>query len=139
MKDIKNKIKAVFLAIIVLFSSSFVIIDEHFCGDELQDFSILGKADTCSMAMSTCEFKNKLNLISEDNCCSNVQKIKAGSIFANSPLSGINFQQFIATPNINLNLYSLYLNLTKNTLHFKDYSPPLIVKNILVFIECFRI
>ncbi|WP_456421632.1 HYC_CC_PP family protein [Lutibacter sp.] len=139
MKDIKNKIKATFLAIIVLFSSSFIVIDEHFCGGELQDFSILGKADTCNMTMSTCEFKNQLNLISEDNCCSNVQKIKAGSIFENSPLTGLNFQQLIAIPNINPNIYNLYINLTRNTLHFKDYSPPLIARNILVFIECFRI
>ncbi|WP_456462950.1 HYC_CC_PP family protein [Lutibacter sp.] len=138
MKDIKNKIKATFLAIIILFSSSFIVIDEHFCGGELQDFSILGKADTCNMNMSTCEFKNQLNLISEDNCCSNVQKIKAGSIFENSPLTGINFQQLIAIPNINPNIY-LYIYSTKNTLHFKDYSPPLIARDILVFIECFRI
>jgi len=139
LKDFKNKIQVIFLALVVLFSSSFIVIDEHYCGGELQGFSMFGKAEVCEADMSTCESKNINNSISEDNCCSNVQQIKIGSIFEHCPAIKINFDKLLDVPTINYYKYNLQVSLIVRTFYLKEYIPPLISRDILVFFECFRI
>ena len=130
---------AFLLAILVLFSSSFVIIDGHYCCGKLENFSLFGKAGKCEMPMPTCELEGQNLSISEDSCCLNLKEIKLSSIFKHSSTPDIDFQQFNLFSNISLFNISQDVILANNTSHFKDYSPPIITRDILVFVQCFRI
>ena len=139
MNIIKSKIIAFLLAILILFSSSFVIIDQHYCCGKLVDYSLFGKADKCLMPMPTCELEGQNLSISEDSCCFNLKEFKFSSIFKNSSKLDIDFQQFNLFSNISLFNLSQNVILANNTFHFKNYSPLILTRDILVFVQCFRI
>ena len=127
------------MTILVLFSSSFVLIDEHYCQGELKSFSLFGDAGECDMDMVICKLENHNTSISKSSCCTNVSDIKLGSIFEKNLESNYNFQ----TPkNISIdyvNSLNVFIGIAKKSSYYQNYSPPLIFKDILVFIQCFRI
>ena len=139
MRKIFSKITAFLLALLVLLSSSFIVIDEHYCCGKLENFSFFGKAEVCDMAMPTCESNNLNKVISEDSCCSSDQKVKEASIFKTTPIININEKQIdIIAYSIPYFLNNLAIS-AKQSSHFKNYVPPLITEDILVFVQCFRI
>ncbi len=139
MNNLYAKITAIVLTILVLFSSSFIIIDKHYCEGKLKHFSLFGKAGICDMDMPTCEVENPNLAVLKDTCCSSSQQFKIANIFRISPDYHIDFQQLITIPDNTLHNEGIYVSLTNNHSYYKDYSPPLITRNILVFIQCFRV
>lgn len=139
MNSLYSKITAIALTILVLFSSSFAIVDEHYCCGKLIDSSIFGKAEVCEMDMPTCEVGNPDLAVLEDTCCSSNQQFKFASVFKIIPVFQVDFHQLIAIPNNTLYNEGSYVSLTNNRSYYKDYSPPLITRDVLVFIQCFRI
>ena len=61
MKKFLSKISALLLAILVLFSSSFTVIDSHYCCGKKIDSSIFGKADVCKMDMISCKLEKHVH------------------------------------------------------------------------------
>jgi len=139
VNNLYPKIRAIALTMLVLFSSSFVIVDEHYCCGKLIDSSIFGKAKVCEMDMPTCEAGNPDLAVLKDTCCSSNQQFKLGGIFKNSPVTKIDFQQLVVLSNINLYPQNTDVSLANIPSFYKNYSPPLITMDILVFIQCFRI
>jgi hypothetical protein len=139
LKDFKIKIKALFLAIIVLFSSSFIVIDSHYCCGVKTGTTLFGKAKDCGMLTKACILDpNKLSY-SEDSCCENSVQFKQGSEFNN--YSGINttLQQVLFLPTFYTTVLSSYTSIHKIKNYYKDYVPPLLSKDILILVQNFRL
>ena len=139
MKNIHSKLTAFLLAILVLFSSSFVLIDQHYCCGKIENVSLFGKAEKCDMATPHCGVEGQILSVSAESCCLNVTDFKAVSLFKNSTHLKIDFQQPTLFIDNNIINFSQYVSLANNLSNFKNYSPPLITRDILVFVQCFRI
>jgi hypothetical protein len=137
MKPLYIKIMAFLMTILLLFSSSLVIIDEHYCQGKLSSFSIFGKADGCDMQF--CNLENQNSSISKSSCCTNVSEIKQGAIFEKKFDTNFNFQPSYFISNRSSNTFKIFNNYIKKNSYFKNYSPPIIFKDLLIFIQCFRI
>ncbi len=127
------------MTILVLFSSSFVLIDEHYCQGKLKSFSLFGDAGECDMDMAICKLENHNTSISKSSCCTNVSDIKLGSIFEKKLDTKFNFQtsKFISIDYVNS--LKIFIGIAKKSSYYQNYSPPLIFKDVLIFIQCFRI
>ena len=138
MKEYFSKILAISLAALVFIASSFVIVDTHFCCGKTVDISIFGKADVCDMDMLSCKFENTSTVLTKDSCCYNSREFKSGANFKAKNLISVNFQQFEFIPIFQYPTFNFSKVVAKN-INFKNYSPPLITRDILVMVQCFRI
>ncbi|CAL2103081.1 conserved exported protein of unknown function [Tenacibaculum sp. 190130A14a] len=139
MKKVFNKIVAITMAFVVLFSTMSFTISSHFCGDNLVEVSYFGKAKSCGMEMENMATLDGCS-ISKKNCCNDtIDFIEGQDTLKKSSFDSLSFEQQLFVTSF----YYSYLNLF-NTLHdkvvpFKDYAPPLIVKDIQVLDEVYLI
>jgi len=127
------------MAILVLFSSSFVLIDQHYCEGKLHDSSFFGKANVCDMHMASCSSEKDESSVDPKSCCSNKSEIKTGSVFIKIPVFNINNLEHSIVSNINLFKQIKYSNFTNHKSPIIDYYVPLITRDVLILIQCFRI
>jgi len=140
MKRFLSKMAAFFLAILVLFSSSFVAIDSHLCCGIVVDSSIFGKANVCKMDMVSCKLENTSMSILKNSCCYNNIDYKYSELFNKNIPVNVDLQKFNFTPNFNFTATSdLFIESEFSNNHFKDYLPPLITRDILVLVQRFLI
>jgi len=139
LKNIPLKISAILMTTLVLFSSSFVLIDQHYCKGKLKSFSVFGNAKECEMDMPICKLENHNISLSKSSCCANVLELKQGSIFKKNLDSNFSIQTSFFNSNNYFNLFEKLVGLTNNRGEYHNYSPPLIFKDVLIFIQCFRI
>ena len=120
----------------VLFSTLSLTIDKHFCGDVLIDVAIFSKSEKCGMDISKPE---QTDLV-EKSCCKNEIDVIEGI----SNLTMTSFEDFDVIQQQVLIAYSLsYLTLFKEETNLviphKDYSPPILIKDIVLFDETYLI
>ena len=141
MKDFLSKISAISLAILVFVSSSYVVIDSHFCCGNVVDSSILGRADICKMDMISCKLENTSTSRLKGNCCYNTKYYKSAELFKQNKTIVVDTQQFNFTPHFYLltTTNDLFIESEVNINYYKDYKPPLITKDILVLVQRFLI
>ncbi|CAL2095560.1 conserved protein of unknown function [Tenacibaculum sp. 190524A02b] len=138
MKQVFQKITSFIMAIVVLFSTLSFTLDMHYCGDTLVDIAIFKKAETCGMEMQK-SIANKNCSITKKNCCSDKQMaIEGQDELKSSPtLLSLEQQVFVASF-----VYS-YLNLFESeeidNAFYKDYSPPLVIRDIYKLDETYLI
>lgn len=138
MKEKISKIVSVFLAFVVLLSTTSFTVDMHYCGDFLVDTGVFSKAETCGME----EEKPSSNETSEfkKSCCSNEQIFIDGQeeLRVNSVDITIEKQQLFATA-----FLATYINLfevsDKYLIPYKEYSPPKLIENTRILNQVFRI
>jgi len=127
------------MALLVLFSSFSFTVHKHLCGNEIADVSYIVEAESCSMEMNVCENNDtSQQKIEKEPCCKNILEVIEGNQNEQQALQNLEIQQvqFIVL------FVDSYINLFEkaNTDAFnKEYSPPLIVKNIQVLDEVFLI
>jgi hypothetical protein len=140
MKSYLSKIAVLFLAILVLLSSSFVVIDTHLCCGNIVDSSIFGKADMCKMDMVSCKLENNSTSKLKGSCCYNIKEYKSSELFKkNNPII-VDTQQFNFIPTLYLQTTTnLFIESEINKLYYKNYKPPLITRDLLVLVQCFLI
>ena len=140
MKRFLSKMAAFILAILVLFSSSFVAIDSHFCCGNVVDSSIFGKAEVCAMDMVSCKLENTTTSIIKNSCCYNTKEFKSSELFNKNRPVIVDLQQFDFLPNFYITTTSnFFIEPEFSNNYFKDYSPPLITRDILVLVQRFLI
>jgi len=135
---LSNKIKAIFLTAIVLLSSSFIVIDSHYCCGIKMGTTLFGKAKDCGMLTKACILDpNKLSY-SEDSCCENSIQFKDASEFR---ITTAQANLEIATAYLPVYNYKLTINnyFNKNSLIYNKYSPPDFERDIIIFHQNFRI
>lgn len=139
LKSIIIKIVVIHLAALVVFASSFFYVDKHFCNGSLIDVSFFKEATNCGMEMPNCDQDIPLIDIFTNSCCVNTQDFKLVQEFEEN-LTDVNvFSLIKMVYGHNEKLHYKGLIDRENYRNFKKYIPPLIFKNILVFVQCFRL
>jgi len=137
MKQFIHKIASVLMAFGVLFSTMSFTIDMHYCGDTLVDTAVFSKAKTCgmeSMETSSCETPQL-----KKKCCSEEQISFEGEDELQLTFEDINFNQQVFVSSFVYTYINLFKGLEENIIPLQDYSPPLVVKDILLLDEQFLI
>ena len=125
------------MAFVVLLSTLSFTISKHYCGDTLVDTSLFSKAKSCGMEMQNSS--NKDCSIIKKNCCSEEQQLIEGQDNLKLDFTKFDLQQKIFVSTFVYTYINLFEGITKESIHFKDYSPPLIVKDIHTLDEVYLI
>ena len=137
MKNFFKNTTAICLASLVLFSTMSFAINEHYCGGELVATAVFAKAKTCSMEMQNAIPIEESNV--KNNCCKDLVKLVEGQNDLKLTYSDLDFQQQVFIAAFVYSYINLLEGINKETVPFKDYTPPLIIKDIHVLDSVFLI
>ncbi|WP_027125010.1 HYC_CC_PP family protein [Gelidibacter mesophilus] len=132
------KILSIKMAGLVLFSTLSFALNMHFCGDTLVDFSLFDNVKTCGMEKQK-STKDCGTELTKSTCCSESQIIMEGQDDLKLSFDTLTFEQqvFVAT------FYHSYLNLfevqDENSVPFRDYNPPFVIRDIQKLHETYLI
>ena len=131
-----SKIISTFIALAVVLASFSFKIEQHFCGSNLVDVSVLSKVESCC---SKGVKKNNYQKISEQSCCSNISIVVEG--FENYQTVVVTefktLADFVATPSLQIPID--YFFETLEDFSFSDYNPPPLVFNRQLWDQVFLI
>lgn len=146
------KVLAVFMAFLMFFSSIGFSLDIHYCGNELQNVALFGKAKECEMMAqvkeeeksSCCESTDKKvqnchnKETAKGNCCHNKKLIIENGEFEKLTVTKLDVQPLIS---VVVFLYSYFKIVSKleSEAIFNEYNPPPLTKNISILHQVFRI
>ena len=139
MLQFLHKILALILAFIVLFSSFSFTVEKHICMGKVIDVSYFSRADSCGMIDEDCGVNDSLETkIQKEKCCSNVQELIPGNQNEQQALQSFEIEQlqFIIT------YFYTYIHLFEDKndiIPYKNYTPPLVDKDINVLYQTFLI
>ncbi|WP_373056407.1 hypothetical protein [Zunongwangia sp. H14] len=137
MKTILQKISAFSLALLVLFSTSSFVVDQHFCGKFLVDSAVFSKAESCGVHFHEQSSSQKEDL--RDLCCNQKKIIVDGQDELQSSIAKHElFQQvfLVVSPSLWVHIFK---EQTRQAVPFKNYSPPLLVYDIPTLNQVFLI
>ncbi len=136
MKKGFQKSASTVLALLVLVSTFSFTVDKHFCGSFLVDQAVLSKASTCSMVMHS---HSGTDLMDQDNCCSNQNISVEGQDELKVSFNSMDFDQQVFIAAFTFSFNNLFIGLPQQVIPYKNYTPPLIVKDIPVLNDTFLI
>jgi len=114
-------------------------ISEHFCGDQLVDTSYFSTADACNMMDMQMPISSDDCKIEKEDCCSNHSEFIQGSSEIQSVVTSLDFDQQVFLTSFVYTYINLFEGLEDNVIPFKNYAPPIIVKDIQVLDNVFLI
>ena len=125
------------MAIVVLFSTMSFTIDMHYCGDTLVDSAIFQNAETCGMEMENssiegCSVKVK-------DCCSDEQLVLDGQDELKISFDKLTFDQQVFVASFVYAYINLFEGLEENASSYRDYVPPLVIRQIYKLDETYLI
>lgn len=137
MKDFLKRISVIVMSFMVLFSTLSFTVEKHICAGEVRDISFTGNLERCVMPSSSDDI-NSFNFDKEP-CCKDIKHSVDGT---NSELK--------VTPVVKIEVIQLamafvysYHNIFQEEydakIHFNEYSPPVLEKDIQVLFETFQI
>jgi len=111
----------------------------HFCCNKLVDSSVFGKAKSCEEKVETSDSTTKQCTIMDEECCNNLTFFKEGD--KNIKKASFELEkETIVFLNVFIHSYvNLFEGLEENIIPFKQYTPPLISKDLSVLHETFLI
>ena len=136
MKKGFQKSVSTVLALLVLVSTFSFTIDRHYCGSFLVDQAIFSKASTCGMDVPS---HSGTDLMDKDNCCSNQNISVDGQDELNISFNSMDFDQQVFITAFTFSFNNLFEGLPEQVIPYKNYNPPLIVKDIPVLNDTFLI
>ena len=130
------------LALLVLVSTFSFTVDRHYCGSFLVDQAVFSKAYTCSME-STCSIDmhshSGTDLMDQDDCCSNQNISVDGQDELKISFEALDLNQQLFLTAFTYSYSNLFEGLPQQVIPYKNYTPPLIVKDIPVLNDTFLI
>lgn len=131
-----HKAFSITLSFLVLFSTLSLTIEKHFCGDTLIDVAIFSESEKCSDDVAEID---EVNIVKK-SCCKDEIDVIEGL----SEMTINSFEDFEVIHQQVLFAYSYsYINLFEDepnlVVPHKDYSPPLLIKDIHVIDETYLI
>ncbi len=127
------------MAIVVLFSTMSFTISSHFCGNTVVDVSYFSKASSCGMEMKQ-DVNNKDCSITKKNCCKDVTKVIEGQDnLEKTSFDSLSQDQQLFLATFYYSYINLFEGLHNKVIPFKNYTPPLVVKDIHVLDEVYLI
>jgi hypothetical protein len=138
IKGILKNTTAICLAFLVMASTMSFTINEHYCGGSLVDTSLFVKADTCMMEDMSTSLSDENSFMS-DSCCNDVITIIDGQDEVQQNGKQIAFQQQLFITTFLYTYSALFSNKESSVVSYKEYIPPILVKDIQVLDETFLI
>lgn len=138
MKQTRQKISSVFMALLVLLSTTSFMVDKHYCGDKLVDVSLLTHAKSCGMEVQKSSVSSECE-ITKKSCCSDETIIINGSDELKTSFNDLSFQQQIFIASFCHTYINLFEGLKENIVPFEKYSPPLLITDIIIQDQTFLI
>lgn len=136
MKQVSNKIAAVFMALVVFLSTMSFTVGMHYCGEFLVDAALFSRASSCGMEISKsddCEETIK-DCCSDENFVFDGQEELQFNVFEYSLVD-----QQVFLPEFVHSYVNLFESLPYKHIPFNEYSPPIIEVDIQVLQQVFRI
>ena len=136
-----NKILALILAFIVIFSSLSFTVEKHVCMDEVTDVSFFTEADSCGMQDDECTHEESGQTSSFDNkdCCSDVQELIPGNQIEQQAINTFEISQVQFITVFTYTYLNLFEENKKEISFFDDTSPLLLDRDIQVLYQTFLI
>ena len=125
------------MAFVVLVSTMSFTVDMHYCGDTLVDSAILQKVTTCGMEMDKPSTEGCS--IAKKDCCNDEQIVIAGQdeLKMSFDTLALNQQFFVAS--FVFTYLNLFEGIDENVTSYRDYVPPLVIKEIFKLDETYLI
>jgi hypothetical protein len=136
MKKGFQKSVSTVLALLVLVSTFSFTIDKHFCGSFLVDQAVFSKASTCGMDMHS---HLGTDLMDQNKCCTNQHISVKGQDELKITFNSLDFNQQLFIVAFTFSFDKLFDGLPQQVIPYRNYTPPLIVKDIPVLNETFLI
>jgi len=137
IKGVLKNITAICLAFFVMASTMSFTINEHYCGGSLVDTSLFVKADTCMMEDMLMSNSDTASI--KDSCCNDIITIVDGQDEVHQNGKQISFQHQLFITTFLYTYSALFSNNESTVVAFKEYIPPILVKDIQVLDEAFLI
>ncbi len=135
-KQFLHKTVSFVLALLVLFSTISFTIEKHFCGDTLIDVAIFKEAQKCAKEA----FEMEQALITKKNCCKDeLEIVKGQDELKYSKFEDLQIDQQLFIEHFVYSYVNLFEGLPHHVIPHKDYSPPVLVKDIHVIDQIFLI
>ncbi|WP_273288793.1 hypothetical protein [Winogradskyella sp.] len=133
---LSHKIFSVALSFLVMFSTLSLTIEKHFCGDVLIDVAIFTETEKCAMEA----FEIEQEKITKISCCKDEIDVLDGiNLIATTSFEDLDEIQ----EQLLLSYFNSYVNLLESlpnlVVPHKDYSQPLLIKDIQVLDEVYLI
>ncbi|RRQ49474.1 hypothetical protein DZC72_02360 [Maribacter algicola] len=140
MKDVFHKIVSITMALLVLFTTTSFSVDMHYCGDHLMDFSLSGDVERCMMQPQIShKMANCAMVEMKMDCCSDVELSAVGQDDLQISFNQLSFDKQLFITSF-LDTYScLFETRHQEKVHFKDYSPPPLIRDVQVLDQTFLI
>ena len=131
---------AVFLAFVVLVSTSGFTISSHICGGKKVKtvMSITHSDVSCGMEEDSDSISCEKGSIMTSNCCQNEFQLVQFDKDYTQQLNKVEFNQDLTAVLFTV-VFDLFSSETSQEIFYSDYSPPPLVRNIPVLIQSFLI
>ncbi|MCB0474391.1 MAG: hypothetical protein KDC69_01880 [Flavobacteriaceae bacterium] len=126
------------MAIMVLLSTFSFMVDMHYCGDNLVDVAIFSKAETCGMEAQTTTTTSDCNM-TKKNCCHEEQLLVKGQHELNNNVQKLPFSEQVFLTAFFVSYVELFEGLEEQVIPYRNYKPPLIISDLRVLHQVFRI
>ncbi|WP_111682012.1 HYC_CC_PP family protein [Winogradskyella tangerina] len=131
-----HKVFSVILAFLVLGSTMSLVIEKHFCGGNLVDVAIFSEIDKCCGGKVDSDSMK----VTKKSCCENeVDIVEGQDDLALKSFDDLNETQKQVLVSYAYVLANLYESLPKQIIPHRDYSPPLLIRDIQVLDETYLI
>ena len=125
------------MAFVVIFSTLSFTINMHYCGNTLVETAIFHKAKGCGMEMDNPSSKDCS--IAKKNCCSDEQLVVDGQDELQLQVDTISFEQQVFITSFVYTYINLFEFIDKNVSSYKQYKPPLVIRQIFKIDETYLI
>ncbi len=138
MKPSLRHIVAISLSALVLLSTLSFSVDMHYCGKKLVAIALNNKAQGCGMAMASEKPFSSGDQIGMP-CCEDVMLTYEGQEDLHQSGHEISFEKIFATHVVGFFNFVPRLESINRIFHFREYSPPLLIRDIPLFNQTFLI
>lgn len=130
-----HKVISLVLSLFVFLSTLSVTIEKHFCGDTLVDVAVFSKVKKCCGDNSSSSDE-----ITQNSCCKNETDLVEGlRDLTVKTFDDLDLDKQKVLLAFTYAYVSLYESLPKKIVPHRDYSPPLLIKDIQVLDETYLI
>ncbi len=140
MKNILRNIGAFLMSLLVLFSTLSFSLEMHYCGDNLVDFSLIEKVDSCMMDGSKSKVSSKCSVMEmRMDCCTNVEFAVEGQEDLKLSFDKLSFSQQTFVASLVYSYIDLFEEQNEKGNAFSDYSPPPLIRDVQILDQTFLI
>lgn len=131
-----TKIVSMVMALTVVLASFSFSIEQHFCGANLVDVSVVSKVEFCCKSS---EKKDHSLQLAQTPCCSNISIVFEGfDNYQNAISTEVSTTPvFVATPSVQIPV--AYVFETTRKVSYVNYNPPPLITDIQVRDQVFQI